>query len=210
MTEGELLVSDLADCTVLLLAPLSTLRLQRLLRCTIAAGPVSGSAFLDGEDILTIMISVYLLLGFEEHMLLLSSLPLHTTRVSNRKEIVLCTCTDLDDCSVVLAAHQFRCHTSRDTTAWLRVNSNPIIEDCTHMVFGGMTQHHASVLLQLDAADTSSEPESHMDSSGISQSSPAAPPSSCAAEGTSAATDTSAWAAVQDFNHVHSATSPNW
>jgi hypothetical protein len=50
MTEGEFCVSDLVDCTVLLLAPCSTLRLQRLSRCTVAAGPISGAAFLDGAS----------------------------------------------------------------------------------------------------------------------------------------------------------------
>lgn len=165
VTEGEFVVSDLEGCTVLLLAPLSTLRLQRLRQCTIAAGPVSGSAFLD----------------------------------------------DLDECTVILAAHQFRCHTSRDVTAWLQVSSNPVIEDSSRMVFGGLNPHHSS-LLHVETSHTALERETRpkLDSTAGSHSPQIVPLPAPVPEGTAAASATTAWADVQDFNHVHSTSSPNW
>lgn len=45
---GDLTLTDLEDCTVLLLGRLSALRLRGARRCCVVAGPVAGAAFLEG------------------------------------------------------------------------------------------------------------------------------------------------------------------
>ena len=48
MRGADYSATNLTDCTVLLLEALSALRLRRLERCTVVAGPVAGAVFLDG------------------------------------------------------------------------------------------------------------------------------------------------------------------
>ncbi|KAF9530526.1 tubulin binding cofactor C-domain-containing protein [Crepidotus variabilis] len=44
---------------------------------------------------------------------------------------------DLSNCVIVLGSHQFRMHTSRDVDVFLDIGSNPIIEHCQNVRFGG-------------------------------------------------------------------------
>ena len=43
-------LSDLHDCTVVLLGPLAALFIHRLQRCRIYTGPVAGATGLEGEE----------------------------------------------------------------------------------------------------------------------------------------------------------------
>ena len=116
----------------------------------------------------------------------------------------------------MLAAHQFRCHTSQRVTAWLDVGSNPIIEDCSGMVFGGLSTHNRMLLTAQpdclpmcsdsatpDGAAAAAQGPRH--SGGVSITADEA-----GALTRSAAEDADKWATVKDFNHVLSSASPNW
>lgn len=145
---------------------------------------------------------------------------------------------DLVNSKVVLAAHQVRIHTSRDTALFLDVGSDPIIEHCSAMAFGPLTAEQRALLGLSDASM-----QSHAGAAGAERaaagSAPAAsggtadnagPASSGVADSTAGGAGTSAsaaiasatsaqraavsganhWAAVQDFNWLRSTPSPNW
>ncbi|KAF8064675.1 hypothetical protein HT031_003477 [Scenedesmus sp. PABB004] len=54
---GAFVLHDLQDCAVVLLGPLSALRLQALRDCTVAAGPVAGATFVSGAEGCTLMLA---------------------------------------------------------------------------------------------------------------------------------------------------------
>mmetsp|Transcript_14711 Transcript_14711/g.44438 ORF Transcript_14711/g.44438 Transcript_14711/m.44438 type:complete len:386 (+) Transcript_14711:217-1374(+) len=170
MRDADFSVTDLTDCIVLLLSPLSALRLRRLQRCTVVAGPISGAVFLD----------------------------------------------DLTDCTVILAAHQFRCHTSRQVVAWLDVGSNPIIEDCTDMVFGPLSSQHKKLIADRPIGSAAEQNvHSYAGSSSMPDSAPQFSPTAVTQSSTTipsvaAQQVTSKWASVQDFNHALGTASHNW
>lgn len=122
---------------------------------------------------------------------------------------------DLVDCTVMLAAHQFRCHTSQRVTAWLEVGSNPIIEDCSGMVFGGLSTHN-SVLLTAQpdylpvCSDSATPAKAAAAAQGPRRSGDVSTTADEAGIHTRSATDASKWAAVKDFNHVLTCASSNW
>ncbi|KAF5384269.1 hypothetical protein D9615_003298 [Tricholomella constricta] len=44
---------------------------------------------------------------------------------------------DLTRCTIVIGCHQFRMHTSRNVDVYLTITSNPVIEHCSDIRFGG-------------------------------------------------------------------------
>ena len=61
-----------------------------------------------------------------------------------------------EDCTLWLASRQIRLHNSVRCTFHLRVMSNPIIEDCTELLFAPYNMRYEALEAQLEASDLGS------------------------------------------------------
>ena len=90
----------------------------------------------------------------------------------------------MEDCTIHLASAQVRIHDSQRTSLFLRVRSNPIIEDSTDMQFGPLVS--PIPLLSPDAISALERARDALcDENGL-------------------------WGAVNDFNWLKETPSPNW
>ena len=122
---GDFMLSDLHGCTVHLRGRMGALHIRGLKDCLVYAGPVMGATFVDGIVILSPFCSCPF------------NLCPHESRGWWH--------TDVQGSCLVLVSHQVRIHTTADTLVCLRVQSNPILEDCTNIRCWFASLLHASL-----------------------------------------------------------------
>ena len=131
----EFTLSDLQDCTVLLLAPLAALFLHGLRRCRVLTGPVAGACFVEGGGPGIPAGCAAASAGERSAPSTIRNLP-RSAPPSPLTFDFSPLLPDLprpagaSDCVLMLAARQVRVHAAQRCDLYLRVRSHPVIEHC--------------------------------------------------------------------------------
>lgn len=124
---ADYVLSDLRQCTIHLRGRMGALRIQNVQDCLVYAGPVAGATFVNGK--LTAACSSNMICQLS------AEVPVQATLLVllRHHDILLAGEADVQNSCLILISHQLRIHSSSDVTFLLRVQSNPIIEDCRGM-----------------------------------------------------------------------------
>lgn len=132
--DGDFALADLTDCSVWLLGRLSALRVERLTRCRVYGGPICGATFIQGMGcVARLRDPSHFVVKVRAHACHLHMKAFAT--LSMQLSLIYSDAAGAEGCTFMLASHQVRIHAARDCGFYLRLRSNPIIEDCSRLGF---------------------------------------------------------------------------